>query len=74
MSQESENKEPVFLERPKSESTDHEEEENSVFGQNKSDSPKRKVQIIPKSNIKINVGTGKAAILSNDEIKWLVHL
>merc|ERR1711892_1170689 len=54
--------EPVFLERPKQEKED-EDDEGGIFSRQKSPiktSPvKRKVQILP-SNIKLNVGNGKA--------------
>jgi len=60
--------EPVFHERPKSNAS-NDDDEAGVFGEKATNSPKRKVHIIPKSNIKINVGSGKAAILGQDELK-----
>jgi len=55
--------EPVFMERPKVEKEDADDDEGGIFSRQKSPiktSPvKRKVQILP-SNIKLNIGNGKA--------------
>lgn len=60
--------EPVFLERPKHE-PDDDDDEGGIFSRQKSPiktSPvKRKVQILP-SNIKLNVGNGKAEPNTDD--------